>query len=196
MTGYYDREAVRYDATRGGRPRARAAATALAGLLGPPSGPVLDLAGGTGSVAAELTAAGHRVLVLDGSAGMLRLAAQRIPGRVVRGSLAALPVRTGSVSAVVAVWVLHLLPPELVAATMAEVARCLAPGGRFVSTVDKRAANHGTPRDPDATDCRDTVTRLAVHNGLTRYADGGFAGHGQRTDAGATPWYPLLCLGR
>src|SRR5262249_43129364 len=71
VTGYYDTEAVRYDATRGGRPSARAAAAALAGLLGPPSGPVLDLAGGTGSVAAELTAAGHRVLVLDGSAGML-----------------------------------------------------------------------------------------------------------------------------
>jgi hypothetical protein len=58
--------------------------------------------------------------------------------------------------------------------------------------VDKRAAMRAAPRDPAAADARDTVTRLAVRNGLSAYGGSGFGGYGQRTDAGTPPWYPLL----
>lgn len=53
-TGYDDREAAGYDESRGG----------------------------TGIVAAELAAQGRDVVVVDLSTGMLRLALERLPGRV------------------------------------------------------------------------------------------------------------------
>ncbi|MFI9405371.1 class I SAM-dependent methyltransferase [Nocardia sp. NPDC052316] len=77
----YDDEATHYDRTRGGVPRAVAAAAALSSML-PPRSLVLDLAIGTGIVATELAAFGHRVVGIDLSDRMLRLAAHRLPGRV------------------------------------------------------------------------------------------------------------------
>ncbi len=69
--GYYDREATRYDESRGGVERARRAAEAVAALV-PAPGRTLDVAGGTGIVSAELAAQGRDVLVVDLSVGMLR----------------------------------------------------------------------------------------------------------------------------
>jgi septum formation protein len=63
-TAYYDAEAAVYDETRGGGDRARAAAAAVASLVSPP-GRLLDVAGGTGSVSAELAALGWDVTVTD-----------------------------------------------------------------------------------------------------------------------------------
>ncbi|NEB75714.1 SAM-dependent methyltransferase, partial [Streptomyces sp. SID14478] len=51
----YDLEAVRYDATRGGEPRARAAADALLPLVPGTARTLLDLACGTGIVTRRLT---------------------------------------------------------------------------------------------------------------------------------------------
>ncbi|MGR6915196.1 class I SAM-dependent methyltransferase [[Actinomadura] parvosata] len=70
----YSLEAERYDETRGGLPRARAAAEAVRGLI-PEPGTVLDLACGTGLVTRELAARGRRVLGVDAASGMARLGA-------------------------------------------------------------------------------------------------------------------------
>ncbi|MBA2716783.1 MAG: hypothetical protein H0U51_06995, partial [Propionibacteriales bacterium] len=62
-----------YDDTRGGQPRAEAAAAAIGSML-PSSRPltVVDVGGGTGIIADAVASAGRRFVVLDLSAGMLR----------------------------------------------------------------------------------------------------------------------------
>ncbi|MEW1626016.1 methyltransferase domain-containing protein [Streptomyces sp. NPDC089173] len=131
----YDDEATHYDASRGGEPRARAAADAVERLL--PEGPcvVLDIACGTGIVTERLVRPGRTVVGVDRSSGMLGLAGRRMPGGVVRGDATRLPCTTASVDAVVIVWLLHLLPDA--EAVLAEAARVLRPGGVLITTVDK-----------------------------------------------------------
>lgn len=180
----YDLEAARYDETRGGRPRAEAAATALAELLPSTTRTVLDLAGGTGLIAESLTSKGFQVYVCDRSTGMLRLAAERVPGRVLRSDATALPVRDGAVDAVSMIWLLHLLPDA--APVLDECVRVLRPGGLLLTTVDKNTAMRdadGRP-SPDlstrtATDARETIERLAAERGLTLHGETTFVGYGQ-----------------
>ncbi|MCJ1681385.1 class I SAM-dependent methyltransferase [Streptomyces sp. APSN-46.1] len=184
----YDAEAEAYDASRGGVPRAEAAAAAVLGLLPPAARTLLDLGCGTGIVTARLTRPGLRVLGADTSYGMAAMAVRRrVPVALASGT--ALPVRTGSLDAVSAVWLLHLLrAPGAVPAVIAEAARVLRPGGVFVTTVDKDAAHdvgsdidevlapHLTPAPSDASG---PVTAYAARAGLRPYADALFAGHGQ-----------------
>lgn len=88
---------------------------------------VLDLACGTGDLSRELTAAGHRAVGVDRSAGML--AAARGASRLVRGDCLSLGVASGSVDGVVCGFALRnfrSLEPFL-----AECARVLRPGGRM-----------------------------------------------------------------
>ena len=170
--GYYDREAARYDDSRGGLDRARRAADAVVALV-PTPGRTLDVGGGTGIVSAELAARGRDVLVVDASAGMLRLAAQRLPGRVVTGRADRLPVAGASVDLVTAIWLLHLLPVAQADAVVAEAARVLRPGGHFVTTVDKPLA-HG--REAAEADARDRVRAVARRAGLTAVGESSFSG--------------------
>jgi SAM-dependent methyltransferase len=81
----YDREADAYDATRGGVPRAEAAAAAVLGLVPDRARTLLDIGCGTGLVTERLRRPGLRVLGCDGSYGMARKAAGRIGGFVVLG---------------------------------------------------------------------------------------------------------------
>ncbi|MFG2795203.1 class I SAM-dependent methyltransferase [Streptomyces pseudovenezuelae] len=131
----YDGEARGYDASRGGEPRAQATAGALEQLL--PQGPctLVDIACGTGIVTRRLLRPERTVLGVDRSPGMLGLAARRVPGGTVGGDATRLPVASGSVDAVVMVWLLHLLPDP--AAVLAEAARVLRPGGVLITTVGK-----------------------------------------------------------
>ena len=189
--GYYDREAAVYDESRGGAERARNAAVAVATLL-PPGGRLLDVAGGTGIVSAELAAQGRDVLVVDLSIGMLRLARERLPGRVAAARADVLPVADVSVDAVTAIWVLHLLPTEVADRVVAEAARVLRPGGRLVTTVDKHRA-HG--RDGGDADHRDRVLAVAAQHGLQPVGEAAFSGRSQWGSAGdGDPVFPLMAL--
>lgn len=163
-TAYYDAEAEVYDESRGGRERARAAAEALTSLV-PAEGLLLDVAGGTGIVSAELAALGFDVLVTDLSPGMLRVATRRLPGREAVASADRLPVADARVDVVSLVWLLHLLPVAVADAVLAEGARVLRPGGHLVTTVDKDLA-HGARRrtGADAADRVEVVARrLDLH---------------------------------
>ncbi|MEV0135908.1 class I SAM-dependent methyltransferase [Dactylosporangium sp. NPDC050688] len=98
----------------------------------PVDGPVLDLAAGTGrwtAVIAEVFGAA-RVVALDLSAAMLRQIRAGLPGvATVRGNALNLPFRDASLGAV-NIWnALQSLPDQ--AAAIAEVGRCLRPGGTF-----------------------------------------------------------------
>ncbi len=159
----------------------------------PPPGTrtLLDVACGTGLVTERIARPGLTVHGADAAHGMLRAAAPRLPGRVVRADARRLPLPDAAVDAVSAVWLLHLVPfaEEIVA----EAARVLRPGGVFVTTVDKNAC-HDVDSDIDAvlrphrapaagSDRAPLITAYAAAHGLDPAPGTVFAGHGQ----GATP---------
>ncbi|MEV5318781.1 class I SAM-dependent methyltransferase [Streptomyces sp. NPDC052687] len=187
----YDKEAEHYDASRGGEPRARAAAEAVLGLIPATARSVLDLACGTGIVTRHLAAArsGSRVTGVDLTAEMIHRAAARLPGAVVRADARRLPFPDATFDAVTTVWLLHLLPdPAGVRAVVAECARVLRPGGVWVTTVDKAAA-HNVGSDIDAvladrprTRPADESAAVGAHaaaHGLVPAGRGRFRGRGQ-----------------
>ncbi|MFJ8076775.1 class I SAM-dependent methyltransferase [Streptomyces sp. NPDC096176] len=187
----YDREAAVYDATRGGVPRAEAAAAAVLGLIPAQARTLLDMGCGTGLVTTRLRRPGLRVMGCDGSYGMAHKAAERMGAAVVLGDVRRLPLRDGAFDAVSAVWLLHLVPDS--AAVVAEAARVLRPGGVFVATVDKDVG-HDVDSDIDmilrphrsfaaASDRADLIEAHAAAGGLRPFGRARFAGHGQ----GRTP---------
>ncbi|MFJ5260376.1 class I SAM-dependent methyltransferase [Streptomyces sp. NPDC088387] len=187
----YSEEAARYDASRGGEPRAEAAARAVLGLLPADVRSLLDVACGTGIVTRRLAAGrdGIRVTGADLTPEMARYAAARLPGAVVLADSRRLPFRDGEFDAVTSVWLLHLLRrPEDVRAAVAECARVLRPGGVYVTTVDKSAA-HNVGSDIDAIlasrppspvlDASGAVEAYAVAQGLLPVGASRFPGRGQ-----------------
>ncbi|MFB7543458.1 class I SAM-dependent methyltransferase [Streptomyces zaomyceticus] len=187
----YEAEAAHYDRTRGGAPRASAAAEAVLRLVPPGARTLLDLACGTGIVTGRLTRPGLRVYGADAAHAMLRVADGRVPGRVVRADARRLPLPDASLDAVGAIWLLHLVP--FAAEIVAEAARVLRPGGVLIATVDKDSA-HDVGSDIDeilrpyrsaavASDRADLITRHAAARGLEPAPGTHFTGHGQ----GATP---------
>lgn len=106
---------------------------ALTALL-PPAWTVADLGCGAGTLAAALAPHVGRVIGVDQSAAMLRSARRRLDGaanvELHRAGLEALPLPTASCDAALAVLVLAYVAE--VAPVLAEAARILRPGGRFV----------------------------------------------------------------
>ncbi|HEY4454920.1 MAG TPA: class I SAM-dependent methyltransferase [Pseudonocardiaceae bacterium] len=188
----YTREAAAYDETRGGVPRANAAADAIESLLPRGTRSLLDVAGGTGIVASVLAERGLDPIVVDRASGMAVLAGSRLPGRVVLGDAAALPLADASVDAVTTIWLLHLIPREVSAAAIASAARVLRPGGTLVTTVDKNDGHHRTGSDvaeilwpqrknlfhPNP-DHRARIVELGARHGLRLAGEAEFAGVGQ-----------------
>jgi ubiquinone/menaquinone biosynthesis C-methylase UbiE len=179
----YDREAERYDATRGGEARARAAAQAIETLisraargwrrtagLAPGTGlaqstglapaRVVDVACGTGIVTARLLRPGRSVIGIDRSAGMAAVAAARLHGRVTLGDAIRLPLMSSSVDAVTMVWLLHLLDHAASASALAEAGRVLRPGGLLITTVGKDDAAYSQADDDAAAVVRPVRARF------------------------------------
>ncbi|MFC8172652.1 methyltransferase domain-containing protein [Streptomyces sp. NPDC057325] len=178
----HEAEAAHYDRTRGGVPRAGAAAAAVLRLVPPGARTPLDLACGTGLVTERLVRPGLRVYGADAAHAMLRVAAGRVPGRAVRADARSLPLPDASLDAVCAVWLLRLVP--FAADIVAEAARVLRPGGVLITTVDKDAA-HDVGGDIDAV-LRPHRRAGAASDGsgpIARAAGARFTGRGQ----GRTP---------
>ena len=124
----FEHIADRYDETRGGEQRGRLfGADVLARL---PEGRVVEIGIGTGSIALPVRDAGRVVVGVDLARPMLAYALDRLGPVVAEADARHLPIASSSAPAVVAVWVLHLVADP--AAVLAEVARVLVPGGRFV----------------------------------------------------------------
>jgi SAM-dependent methyltransferase len=187
----YDKEAERYDASRGGEPRAAAAAQGVLGLVPQGARRLLDVACGTGIVTRRLATArdGMRVTGVDLAPAMARQAAVRLPGAVVRADSRRLPFRDGEFDAVSSVWLLHLVEnPDDVRTVVGECARLLRTGGVYVTTVDKGAA-HNVGSDIDAVlasrpprparDAAADVESYALHHGLVPAGRARFPGQGQ-----------------
>jgi SAM-dependent methyltransferase len=187
----YDREAARYDATRGGDARADAAAHAIETLL-PAAARIADVGCGTGIVTARLLGPGRSVIGIDRSAGMAAVAATRLPGRITLGNVIRLPLASGSVDVVTMVWLLHLLGEAEATAAVAEAGRVLSPGGLLITTVGKNDAAFDPADDAAAilgpvrarfdhgqTDRLDRVLAVGGRHGLTLAAQTTFVGTGQ-----------------
>ena len=133
-------------------PLERRALRAGARLAGPAAGRrVLDVATGTGAMAAELVRRGGvpaHLTVVDRSPQMLARARRRLAGvvpadalRVVRADATALPVPNAGCDLVTVAFLVHLLPYDEAVAALAEARRALAPGGRVV--VVSHSSPHG-----------------------------------------------------
>jgi SAM-dependent methyltransferase len=209
----YDKEADAYDATRGGEPRAAAAAEAVLGFVPPHARSLLDVACGTGIVTRRLAAArpGLRVTGLDAAPAMARTAATRLPGAILLADSRRLPFPDGVFDVLTTVWLLHLVDgPQDVRAIIAESARVLRPGGTYITTVDKAAAHDvgsdidtvlaSRPRRP-AQDRPGQVRSCAAEFGLHPVGTAGFRGHGQGRSPRSTVadlrrgWFTLLTPG-
>jgi demethylmenaquinone methyltransferase / 2-methoxy-6-polyprenyl-1,4-benzoquinol methylase len=96
-------------------------------------GHVLDVATGTGLVAAELMRGGFRVTGLDQSAEMLDVARARFGGRVdlVEASAESLPFPDASFDHLTFTYILRYVDDP--GATLAELARVVRPGGTLAS---------------------------------------------------------------
>src|SRR6185503_17212477 len=99
-----------------------------------PEWTVGDLGCGTGQMTAALAPFVHRVIAVDGSAAMLQAARKRLQGienvELRRGDLEALPIDDARLDAATLMLVLHHVPePER---ALADIARVLKPGGRFI----------------------------------------------------------------
>lgn len=189
----YDLEATRYDQTRGGAERARAAADAVLELVPADCAVLVDVACGTGIVSELLTAPNRTVIGVDMAAGMLALARPRLgDGHAVRGDATRLPVASRSADAVTFMWLLHLIDESVVAAAIAEAARVLRPGGVMLTTVDKDWAQFETDTDvgailrtarrelaPPSSDDAERVRALAATAGLEPAGTARYVGHGQ-----------------
>ncbi|WP_328676646.1 class I SAM-dependent methyltransferase [Streptomyces sp. NBC_00343] len=206
----YDKEADAYDATRGGEPRAAAAAEAVLGFVPQDARGLLDVACGTGIVTRRLAAARPALGVtgLDAAPAMARRAAARLPGAVLLADSRQLPFPDGVFDAVTTVWLLHLVDgPADARAIIAECARVLRPGGVYITTVDKAAAHDvgsdidavlaARPRRP-AQDSPDQVGAYAGEFGLRPAGTARFRGHGQGRSPSSTTadlrrgWFTML----
>ncbi len=125
----FDRVAAIYDETRGGERRGIHFADSLTPWI--VGSRVVELGIGTGVIANGLRARGIDVVGVDLSSDMMRRAVDRIGTRVALADVDRLPVADGSVDTAYFVWVLHLVHDP--AATLAEAARAVRPGGRVVT---------------------------------------------------------------
>jgi septum formation protein len=188
---YDEAEAARYDETRGGIDRAQAAAEAIQHLL-PKGGRVLELAVGTGLIAAELVAQGNLVHGVDLAPAMLQRARVRLPGHVATADAMRLPIADRRCDAVLAIWLLHLVDDS--DQVLAEAARVLRPDGVFITTTEKsestRYAAGRTANDQRAEDSLPLLIARAAAHGL--YLDGATAFPGPARGNTAVPLYPLV----
>lgn len=98
---------------------------------------VLDVGIGPGRGVALLSGNGRRVVGVDASRRMLRLAdahltAERVRASLMRANALALPFRSASFDAVVSTYLLDVLTDAEIAPALNELIRVLSPGGRLV----------------------------------------------------------------
>jgi SAM-dependent methyltransferase len=148
----FDRIAPIYEESRGGLARGGAYARTIGAHLRP--GLVLEIGIGTGSVALPLTDAGHPVVGVDISRNMLAAAHDRLGSRVAIADVMALPIATGSVPNVVAVWVFQLVGSAEM--TLREARRALSVRGRLV-VIPSRAIHENDDIDAVAVDFNEVL---------------------------------------
>jgi ubiquinone/menaquinone biosynthesis C-methylase UbiE len=155
----FERIAGRYDATRGGEQRGRRTAASLAPLLDPIC-PVVEVGIGTGVVALGLRELGFTVVGVDLSPAMAQRVRRRLGPVVAVADAAQLPVADAAIQQAVSVWLLHLVADR--AAVLAEVARALRPGGRYLVSLAWLRVPPGTRSSGCCSTCATSSTPRRV----------------------------------
>jgi ubiquinone/menaquinone biosynthesis C-methylase UbiE len=143
IVAFFDRRPGAYDRQL---PLERRALRAAAGLAQPVGGRrVVDLAAGTGALAAALLSHGQSpsaLTLVDASPRMLDRARARLgeAATIIVADARAVPMPDASADIVTIGYLLHLLDADARTAVMAEARRLLRPGGVMVAVV------HGSPR--------------------------------------------------
>lgn len=107
---------------------------AMLELLPAPGRLTLDIACGEGRLSRELARLGHRVIGIDSSPSLLAAARAADPeAELLLADAAAIPLQDGAAD--LAVTSMALMTVDDVPAVVAETARVLAPGGRFLITL-------------------------------------------------------------
>lgn len=119
----------------------------------PKSGIVLDVGSGPGSIASSLVKSERRVVALDISQAMLRLAIQALPGAVMRADAQQLPFADKTFHAAIMAWVTNHVGNAHVA--LSEVNRVLQPGGYLLYL-------SGIPTHPEWDEIGTLISRLDV----------------------------------
>lgn len=119
----------------------------------PSGGLVGDLGCGPALDGQRFSKAGYRVIGVDLSSGMLRVAAEHLPGRVIQGDLRALPIRTSSLAGIWCVAALLHVPEEDTPGVLGGLYRSLSPGGALalVTAVGEGSRFESVPYAPDQT---------------------------------------------
>jgi ubiquinone/menaquinone biosynthesis C-methylase UbiE len=126
----FDQLAEKYQGEHSHNPFQAALVEKISSLV-PAGSPVLDLGCGTGVPTAKILAeSDHRVVGVDISEGMLRLAREQVPAAEFRhADFKDLPDDFGSFDAVTAFFSLLMLSKADIEKTLTKVARWLKPGG-------------------------------------------------------------------
>jgi ubiquinone/menaquinone biosynthesis C-methylase UbiE len=149
--GVYDQIASGYDQRQASRERQAGRNRWPADLAGaflarlPLAAQVGDLGCGPARDGRWLAEAGHRVVGLDRSAGMLTIARQSLPRRVAQADLRYLPLADSSLNGAWCCAALLHVPHAEAAAVLAEIRRVLLDGGVLALTT---AAGDGTRLEP------------------------------------------------
>jgi SAM-dependent methyltransferase len=142
----YDRVAARYAAEIGdelkNKPFDRGLLDAFAEHAG--SGVVADVGCGPGHVGAYLAGRGVRILGLDLSPGMCAIARKSASLDACAADMAALPLRSHSLTGLVCMYAVIHLDPAQRAATYREFARVLGKGGRALIAFHTSDSEHRT----------------------------------------------------
>ena len=148
----YDRESAAWERRRNEpehRELVERTADELANVVAPP-GPVSDLGCGPGAHALALARRGYDVVGVDGSPRMVKVARTRAALDEVDATFdvydvgAPLRFADASLGGVLAILVLQHLPHP--AAFIAEIRRCLRPGGHLLITAPARGSTSRTSR--------------------------------------------------
>ena len=128
----FDQLAEMYQGEHSHNPYQNALVERIGALL-PAGGSVLDLGCGTGvPTAKKLTESGHRVVGVDISEGMLKLARDQVPAaEFVHANFRDLPDDYGSFDAATAFFSLLMLSRAEIENTLRKVAGWVKPGGHF-----------------------------------------------------------------
>jgi SAM-dependent methyltransferase len=111
----------------------------------PPRADVADLGCGPAQEGVRLARAGHRVVGVDRSAGMLAHAARALPGRVAQADLRSLPLASESLDGVWCCAALLHVPHDETGTALAEFRRVLRGGGHLALVT---ALGQGTRLEP------------------------------------------------
>ena len=117
----------------------------------PRSADVADLGCGPGEDGALLAQAGHRVIGLDRSAGMLANAVRKLPGRVAQADLRRLPVASQRLDGIWCCASLLHVPHDQTMTALREMRRILRPDGclALVTAAGQEARLEPVPYAPD-----------------------------------------------